>query len=436
MQSISIRNLGPIKEFDSEIKDLTLLIGGQGTGKSTIAKAVYFFRTIKDVVSSELDGLFREPAIPFSLDMLDLRLKEFLHEFFGGGYFALNTNVRYSYAVDVWVEISVKRRKIRIELSSRIVDSILGLSEELKTQIKRLVQSEDPQFALQNFFQNQSLHSLQSQSLKEIFFLFGSQEMVLAGRSRFASHEGRIDYYQLNRRNFLSDQYLRVVEEVRRKILGPYFADLKEGWGETAKLILGQAGKVLGGEVRRVGDEDRFFYAEGKSLEIKQISSGQQEALWLVNLLIKIIGEHSHNEFLIIEEPEAHLHPAAQFELCKLIGLAMSIGGAQVMINTHSPYILAAFNNMLLGAKVGKEKPEEAAAILPEDFWIDHNRVFAGEVKDGKVEDILDRELAMIKLEHLDSISRTINDEFDRLSDLEDVPLDPDLAAYLEENSK
>jgi AAA domain, putative AbiEii toxin, Type IV TA system len=436
MQSISIRNLGPIKEFDYEIKDLTLLIGAQGSGKSTIAKAVYFFRTVKDVVSEELDGLFREPAVPFSLGAVELRLKELLYEFFGEGYFGEGTKVKYDYEVDRWVEVGVGTSHIEIVFSDQLKQSILDLVDSLKIQIQDDKGQPSANLSIANrLLRPSALIDSKASALDGIFFLFGVQQMILAGRSRFAAYEGRIDYYQLNRRNFLDDYFLREIEDVRRFVLRPHFTENTENRSEAIGTALSLAKQILGGEVKRVGEEDRFFFSEGKSLEIRQISSGQQEALWLVNLLVKIIAERSFNEFVIIEEPEAHLHPEAQFLLCKLIGLAMSGGGAHFIINTHSPYILAAFNNMLLGAKVGKEKPEEAVAILPQKFWIDHERVFAGEVENGTVEDILDQELAMIKLEQLDTISRTINDEFDRLSDLEDVPLDPDLAAYLKENS-
>ena len=47
MQKVIIKHLGPIKELEMEIKDFNLLIGEQATGKSTVAKAIYFFRSIK-----------------------------------------------------------------------------------------------------------------------------------------------------------------------------------------------------------------------------------------------------------------------------------------------------------------------------------------------------------------------------------------------------
>jgi len=42
MQRLIIKNFGSIKDLDMEIKDFMVFIGPQASGKSTIAKAVYF----------------------------------------------------------------------------------------------------------------------------------------------------------------------------------------------------------------------------------------------------------------------------------------------------------------------------------------------------------------------------------------------------------
>lgn len=54
LQKIIINHLGPVKELEMEIKDFNLLIGEQATGKSTVAKAIYFFRTIKTTLADYL----------------------------------------------------------------------------------------------------------------------------------------------------------------------------------------------------------------------------------------------------------------------------------------------------------------------------------------------------------------------------------------------
>ncbi len=50
MQRICIRNNGPVNHFEMDVEKFNILIGEQATGKSTIAKSVYYFRTIKTKV--------------------------------------------------------------------------------------------------------------------------------------------------------------------------------------------------------------------------------------------------------------------------------------------------------------------------------------------------------------------------------------------------
>lgn len=47
MQKIIINNFGAIKYAEIEVKKILVLIGEQASGKSTIAKLIYFFKTIQ-----------------------------------------------------------------------------------------------------------------------------------------------------------------------------------------------------------------------------------------------------------------------------------------------------------------------------------------------------------------------------------------------------
>ena len=44
---LRLYHVGPIQECDLDLNDFTVLTGPQASGKSTVAKAVYFFRTVK-----------------------------------------------------------------------------------------------------------------------------------------------------------------------------------------------------------------------------------------------------------------------------------------------------------------------------------------------------------------------------------------------------
>jgi predicted ATPase len=51
MSKLRVRNFGPIKELELEVNDYCLFIGPQVSGKSTIAKLVYYFLSLKDEVT-------------------------------------------------------------------------------------------------------------------------------------------------------------------------------------------------------------------------------------------------------------------------------------------------------------------------------------------------------------------------------------------------
>ncbi len=48
MQKIIIKNFRQIPYAEIEIKKLLLLIGEQASGKSTLAKLIYFFKSLKE----------------------------------------------------------------------------------------------------------------------------------------------------------------------------------------------------------------------------------------------------------------------------------------------------------------------------------------------------------------------------------------------------
>jgi predicted ATPase len=51
MQRLVIRNFGPIKKLDLKIKDFLVFIGAQASGKSTISKSIYFFKSLLNFLS-------------------------------------------------------------------------------------------------------------------------------------------------------------------------------------------------------------------------------------------------------------------------------------------------------------------------------------------------------------------------------------------------
>ena len=48
MHRIEIKSFGPLMEANIDITDIVFLLGEQASGKSTITKIIYFFKTLRE----------------------------------------------------------------------------------------------------------------------------------------------------------------------------------------------------------------------------------------------------------------------------------------------------------------------------------------------------------------------------------------------------
>lgn len=128
--------------------------------------------------------------------------------------------------------------------------------------------------------------------------------------------------------------------------------------------------------------------------------------------LVLYLGHVSPGDTLVIEEPESHLHPAAQVSLMEgLVGLVKC--GVRVVITTHSEWMLECLAN-----RVGLAEPPERERGLSEDdvgAWLFERRTRpAGTV----VQEVpLDRESGTYAAGY-DDVARALYNEWaDRRSD-------------------
>ena len=78
MQKIIIKNFGPVKDAEIEIKKVMVLIGEQASGKSTIAKLIYFFKTLKEDVFITILESSKLNDFDFENDFAKLIKKKFI----------------------------------------------------------------------------------------------------------------------------------------------------------------------------------------------------------------------------------------------------------------------------------------------------------------------------------------------------------------------
>lgn len=129
---------------------------------------------------------------------------------------------------------------------------------------------------------------------------------------------------------------------------------------------------------------------------------------------------------LFIEEPEQNLFPKAQkrfiYELLNLIVNSDECHCA--IITTHSPYILYALNNCMMGGLVGDKMPQEEKEELDSynrKAWIEPKCVSLWQIKDGEMSSFENNKTGTIGNHYFNDVtSDTMSEYYDMLMYLND----------------
>lgn len=126
-----------------------------------------------------------------------------------------------------------------------------------------------------------------------------------------------------------------------------------------------------------------------------------------------------HHTDLFVEEPEAHIFPSTQKSFVYSL-VEMLNGNVQhtCFLATHSPYILTAFNNIILAGEtmaMSKEKADKVSVIMPKRQTLCYDEVAAFEMSNGRNHSIMDEDFRLISADAIDAASQEISNDFDYL---------------------
>jgi len=440
MQKIIIKNFRAIEFAEIELKKILVLIGEQASGKSTVAKLVYFFKTIQD-------DFFVQVYESGNVDLEQLIQTKF-RNFFG----IIKDEFDLSFWFDENKTIRIKgsnteNNKVNISISNLLDNKeVLNIEEIAKKLLNGESSYEDD--LVKKSERNRLIKQLRT-AINNIFNANQEDNLyVIAGRNVTVSYSDIFEQYLDSkiRRNIdngkspdstdeqLMLKFIERVKDIKQSFKGggsfqgfySRYDNLEntKNQNSTLQKIDDQSRKILKSNYRFISDVEELRL-EGKEIAIalSDASSGQQEVIRILqDLFLVVLYE---NKFLrIIEEPEAHLFPIAQKELIELLALAVNYQPEnQLIIATHSPYILSVFNNLLFANEVvakGASLKNEVATVIEEDFWLkaEDFRAYTLGGEEAYCESIMSEDGGMIDQNYLDEVSEILGMEFYALREL------------------
>lgn len=390
MKKLLIRNFGPIREAEIELKRVNLIIGPQSSGKSTVLKIACFC----DWMERQIE-LTQNPDKFCQYSTFVSNLVDFhkLH-----GYIQPDSEIHYVNDALAF-RFSQKEKKCHFEWKGSKRWSYK------RTKIAYIPSERNLVAAIPNWYQI-------SMSKDNILDFMKEWEFA---RKTFAKGEQILDLpmkYKYNPSNQGDRIKLSNGKELDLSVtssglqsLTPLYIMLRYLTSVYYKVTHTNVEQNM---IRQNLMEVVAHECSDKSLE-KQLN--------IVNLLME-----PHHTDLYIEEPEAHIFPSTQKSFVyQLVSMLNGRPKHTCFIATHSPYIMTSFNNVIMAGETideSNEKAEKVIERMPKRQTLKYDDVAAFEIKDGFIRSIMDEEFHLISADALDSASQEIEEDFEYMLNL------------------
>jgi len=432
MQRITLKPFGPIRDVEIDVNDLLIFIGPQASGKSTISKAIYFFKSLKDDLIRYVLDAVEQRDFDKSLGAYAKLVKSKSLAIWGPSDAYGEIFFRYHYGNGATLSVTKREGYLTPEFNNEfqqrfyaIVDQAREFSDQYRRRTPEFLSSGQLlaiESEKKNFFRRINSFA------EELFNDPRDLVFIPAARGLLATLSDQLQTVHPHKLDYLTRAFIDRIDNIKplfSKSLRELVTDRKELTQEkipfdhlpVAERIIES---ILKARYRNDPDGEKLFYDARSYVKLNYASSGQQEAVWILLLIFLLILEN-RPAFIVVEEPEAHLYPEAQQQMVHLIALLGNVSQNQIVITTHSPYILSSFNNLLYAHRIGNDKPEQTGAVVEPKLWLDPTRTDAYFVSDGVARDIKDQETGLIRAEMIDSASEEMNRTFAKLFDLDET---------------
>ena len=430
MPSIHVHHFGPIQEAEIDLNRLTLLIGEQASGKSTLAKLVYFFKSLKE----QLAGLaLLEHPVSDGGQLTNL-IRDQFYVFFGSTR-RLAEDYRIEFRLAEGRYLCCSGSPLRIELGPQawfddLVRTVRSYTEriagyrqrgDLTSETRERVAYRE---ALARLFADaqENLYIPASRNITVAYsasFLAALRE-ELRLRSEALTPGKRQDAKMVDL--IIARDFISHVQQIRERFLGKGIEGfLRDELSPALRALLQpRIQKLLKGKYRYSDRLGEYFQIPGRdNVLLEHASSGQQEAIRILQDVLVALSENRHI-FRVIEEPEAHLFPSGQQALMEILAtLSAATSQSSLFLTTHSPYILSVVNNLMYAADVPEHVAQQAG--FPPEIRLQPGSVSAYMLdSEGVATSMIDPESRLIGANLMEDAWDEINYDFQTLYALDE----------------
>ncbi len=406
-EKIYINGFAGLHHFEMELNCVTVLIGPQASGKSVVAKLVYFCRTFPFHFEMQFDK--------YGSTEVNRLAQEELSKIFHTNVFNQDFEIKYQSSLFEYV---IKNTGFNKTLQLYGVEKNLNDKDsdynKMKDGLYNLLKE---QFGFKGV--NYKDHFTMLSLLNKVKFIPASRALLTQVRQiRLKVFDEGI---QSSIDTFLA-RFVATYHQIRDNYIKQN-KSLTTNGGNIVSLLID---KILKADIEFINNEDYLIYKDGRRNALTQASSGEQ-ALVPVLLELKFLYETSplNGASIIFEEPELHIFPKFQNLLLKLLLTVFNKIGSDGMlfITTHSPYILTYLNNLLQAGEMekhlNKEKLKALDELVAKECRINPKEFSAFQITNGKPKKINDEDTGLISENIIDEVSDKDFDLFNKLMEIQ-----------------
>ena len=447
MQKIVIRNFGPITNAEIELKKTVVLIGEQATGKSTIAKLIYYFKSLKeDLFNKIYNESFNQDFEFDKAKYLVFPLRKKFYEFFGSTHHLRDFEIKYYYNVEGGVCLTLSldsKKELYVKFSNAFIFGFSERIEGIRNLIPDSTNNNNISAVLAHNQEKLKYADRLSKLLNDKFYCMQDDNLfIIAGRNATVGYSESFEkQFLLSLKNQSEELYKKHQQTIDETLMLDFidrvisikdtfrkfgdfdsYAHILDDKKDELRAVANKIYAILKGQYKIDSQGEKLVYGSNDYVYLSNASSGQQEVIRILQDIFLTIAQDS-NVVRIVEEPEAHLFPVAQKKVVELlVQMANHNDNNQLIITTHSPYVLTVLNNLLFARRVVDKNgsvEEEVAKIVDKESRMKSSDFSAyvltndnGEVASKS---IIDQATGMITQNYLDTVSEILANEYNAL---------------------